>query len=262
MNKKPNSSTLYINSGVVLAAFLGMTSIFCLSVPASAAQKYNEQTTASGQKGVVPIHNLGIVEVPVSNNEINRIISDQEIHNIKLPESAKLTVDGGGYNAFLEVKGKKSEVIYITTETTVYSIKIKPTKIGAQKLHLVFDKKEKVVVPLIGNEREKVAVKLIKAAYKEGELLDKARTTRLSEKKKLLKDIEIRAYRRYDFDEDNLNVTLYVLRLGKGFNLEKLDISEKMFLIPELCKAPLGLSLSRDYLTKKDYTRLFIVGRN
>jgi hypothetical protein len=247
---------------VALAAALGIANILCITVPATAAQKYTEQTTVAGQKGVVNIHNLGIVEAPVSNSEINRIVSDQEIHTIKVPESAKLSVDGGGHNAFLEVKGNKSEVIYITTETTVYSIKIKPTKIGAQKLHLVFDKKQKVVVPLIGNEREKVAVKLIKAAYKEGEILEKARTTRLSEKKKLIKNIEIRAYRRYDFDEDNLNVTLYVLRLGKEFNLEKIDISEKMFLIPELCKEPLGLSLSRDYLTKKDYTRLFIVGRN
>jgi hypothetical protein len=262
MKKKTNSKTLSVNPMVALAAALGIVSILCMSFPASAAQKYVEKTTSRGIKGVVPINNLGIVEVPVSNTEINRIVSDQEIHNIKLPESAKLTVDGGGYNAFLEAKGTKSEVIYITTETTVYSIKIKPTRIGAQKLHLVFDKKQKVVVPLIGNEREKVAVKLIKAAYKEGEILEKARTTRLYEKKKLIKDIEIRAYRRYDFDEDNLNVTLYVLRLGKGFNLEKLDISEKMFLIPELCPQPLGLSLSRDYLTKKDYTRLFIVGRN
>jgi hypothetical protein len=262
MKKKTNSKTLSVNPMVALAAALGIVSILCMSFPASAAQKYVEKTTSRGIKGVVPINNLGIVEVPVSNTEINRIVSDQEIHNIKLPESAKLTVDGGGYNAFLEAKGTKSEVIYITTETTVYSIKIKPTRIGAQKLHLVFDKKQKVVVPLIGNEREKVAVKLIKAAYKEGEILEKARTTRLSEKKKLIKDIEIRAYRRYDFDEDNLNVTLYVLRLGKGFNLDKLDISEKMFLIPELCPQPLGLSLSRDYLTKKDYTRLFIVGRN
>jgi hypothetical protein len=244
--------------------FLVALSIFILA-DADAAQTYTDKALGSGKKGVIPIHDAGLVEVPVSNTEINHITSDQEIHHVKAPDTDKIAVEQAGgdpRNAFLDVKGTKAETIYIVTESTVYSIKIKPTKISAQKLHLVFDKKEKVVVPLIGNEREKVAVRLIKEAYKEGPLLEQARVTRLYEKKKLLTDIEIRAYRRYDWDEDGLNVTLYVLQLKKSFNLDKLDITERMFLIPELCREPLGISLSRDYLTKKDYTRLFVVGRN
>jgi hypothetical protein len=245
--------------------FLAAIYIFVMAGIAEAAQKYTDKAIGQGKKGGIPIQNEGLVEVPVSNTGINRIVSDQEIHQFKTPDTAKIAVEQAGqdaHNAFLDIKGTKSETIYIVTESTVYSIKVKPTKMRPQTLHLVYDKKEKVIVPLIGNEREKVAVKLIKEVYKEGPLLEQARVTRLSEKKKLLRDIDIRAYRRYDWDEDGLNVTLYVLRLGKGFNLEKLDISEKMFLIPDLCREPLGLSLSRDYLTKKDYTRLFVVGRN
>lgn len=248
-----------------LAALLGFITVFCLTVPASAASKYVEQTMAGRQKGVIPINSEGLVEVPVSNTQINRIVSDQEIHSVQKPDTKKIVVtqaDGNARNAFLNVKGTKSETIYIVTESAVYTVKLKPTNIRPQTLHLVYEKKEKVVLPLIGNEREKVAVKLIKAAFKEGPLLEQARTTSLHEKKKLLKDIDIRAYRRYAWDEDGLNVTLYVIRLNKRANLDKLDISEKMFLIPELCAEPLGIALSRDHLTKKDYTRLFIVGRN
>lgn len=236
--------------------------IICLIHQAQGEQKYIETAMDPAKKGIAYIYHEGINEVPVSNKEINRIVSDQEIHNIKLPKSARITVEGSGHNAFLEVKGTKSELIYITTETMIYAIKVKPTQIGAQKLQLVHEKKEKIIVPLIGNERENLAVQLIKAAYTEGKLLDKARVTRLSEKKRLIKDIEIRAYRRYDWQEDNLTMTLYILRLGKNFAYEHLEISEKMFLIPELCEQPLGISLTRDYLTKKEYTRLFVVGRN
>jgi hypothetical protein len=255
-----NASPLWIS-----AFFLSALFFFVIVGNAGGAQQYTEKTVGHGGKGVIPVQNEGIIEVPVSNTGINRIISDQEIHLIKAPDTDKIAVEQAGedaHNAFLDIKGTKAETIYIVTESTVYSIKVRPVKMRPQTLHLVYAKKEKVIVPLIGNEREKVAVRLIKAAFKEGPLLEKARITRLHKNKKLLKNIEIRAYRRYEWDEDGLSVTLYTLRLGKGFELDKIEISEKMFLIPELCPEPLGIALSRDYLTKKDYARLFIVGRN
>lgn len=262
---KTKCKTLTIKPFWPYAVMLGAIAIFFFCTTAQAAQKYTEKTIGQGKKGVIPIQNEGLIEVPVSNTGINRIVSDQEIHHIKVPDTDKIAVEQAGqdaHNAFIDIKGTKSETIYIVTESTVYSIKVKPTKMLPQTLHLVYEKKEKVVVPLIGNEREKVAVKLIKEAYKEGPLLEQARITRMSAKKRLIKDVEIRAYRRYDWDEDGLSVTLYVIQLKKGFNLDRLEVSEKMFLIPELCREPLGLSLSRDYITKTDHTRLFVVGRN
>jgi hypothetical protein len=254
----PKIRYIYVNQ-LIFSMFV----IFIFVGNSIAAKNLKELANDSISKSLINIYQEGVNEVPVSNTAINHIISDQPIKNIKLPESATLEVsEGDSNNAFLEIKGTKPELIYVTTETTVYAISLVPTEIGAQKLHLVFDKKEKVIVPLIGNERENVAVKLIKEAYKEGELLDKARvSTKLSKKVKFINYIELMEYRRYEWEEDELFLTVYILRLEKDAKFEKLDITERMFLIPELCESPLGISISRDYLTKNDYTRVFIVGR-
>ena len=203
----------------------------------------------------------GINNVPVSNIELNRIISGEDIPNVKLPESTKdIAAEGTGKNVILHCTGSKQELVYITTESDVFVLRLKPSKIPAQVIHLPSPKKPDII-PVLGNEREKLAVALIKAAYSESDILHKARENRLSGEKKLITGINIKEYRRYDFDEDDLRVMVYIVKLDDDFKYDEFKVTEKNFLIPELCKKPLGIALSRDYLTKRDYTRLFIVGR-
>jgi hypothetical protein len=203
----------------------------------------------------------GINNVPVSNIELNRIISGEDILNIKLPESAQeIAFEVTGKNAILQCTGSKQELVYITTENDVFALRLKPSKMPAQVIHLASPKKPDII-PVLGNEREKLAVALIKAAYSESDILQKARGSRPSTERKLIRGINIKEYRRYDFDEDDLRVMVYIVKLADDFKYDEFKVTEKNFLIPELCKKPLGIALSRDYLTKRDYTRLFIVGR-
>jgi TraK protein len=203
----------------------------------------------------------GINNVPVSNIELNRIISGEDILNIKLPESSTdIAAEGTGKNVILQCTGSKQELVYITTESDVFVLRLKPSKIPAQVIRLPSPKKPDII-PVLGNEREKLAVALIKAAYSESDIMQKARESRPSGEKRLIKGINIKEYRRYDFDEDGLAVMVYILKLADDFKYDEFKVTEKNFLIPELCKKPLGIALSRNYITKRDYTRLFIVGR-
>jgi hypothetical protein len=226
-----------------------------------AAPKFKEVASDKKYKGVVHVRPDGVNEVPVSTREINHILSDHNINNIKLPEDSPLSIDIQGKNAFLQCKSKKPEIIYISTQGNIYTLRIKPTAIGAQKIHLVGNINN-AVTKLHGNSREKLAVEIIKAAFSKGKLLEKARESRLSRHRRLIKDIIIKEHRRYDFEEDHLTLKVYIVKLANSFKYQRFKVTEKNFLIPDLTKKPIGIALSRDYLTKNDYVRLFILGRH
>jgi hypothetical protein len=241
---------------VIFGLLLGWTAT------AAAGQKIVETPTGRANRHVVYMPQEGINEVAVSNQEINRIEADRPILNIKMDENAQITADPNGETSFfLQISGSKKELIYINTEDAVYTVRLKPRRMEARTLKLMGGEKQSAM-PLIGNEREKIAVRLIKAAFTEDTILEKARMSQPYEEMRLIQDIEIKKYRRYDFDEDNLYLMVYIIKLANPFKYDKFKISEKNFLLPELCKKPIGLALSRDFLSKTGYTRLFIVGRN
>jgi hypothetical protein len=228
---------------------------------AYAAPKYKEFASDKKYKSVVHVRPDGVNEVPVSTREINHILSDYNINNIKLPEDSNLSIDIQGKNAFLQCKSTTPDIIYISTKGNIYTLRIKPTAIGAQKIHLVGNINN-AVTKLHGNKREKLAVEIIKAAFAKGKLLEKARESRLFRHRRLIKDIIIKEHRRYDFEEDRLTLKVYIVKLADSFKYPKFKVTEKNFLIPDLTKKPIGIALSRDYLTKNDYVRLFILGRH
>ncbi len=238
---------------ILLAIFLAST--------ATAAPKLKELAAEQKYKGVVYVRKDGVTDVPVSTREINHIVSDYNINNIKLPEDSPLSIDIQGKNAFLQCKSTQPEIIYISTKGTIYTLRIKPAGIGAQKIHLV-GSINNAVAKLHGNKREKLAVEIIKAAYGKGQLLEKARERRLFRLRHLIQDIIIKEHRRYDFEEDHLTLKVYIVKLADTFKYPQFKVTEKNFLMPDLAKKPIGIALSRDYLTKNDYVRLFILGRN
>jgi hypothetical protein len=211
-------------------------------------------------KGIVYVKAEGINEIQLSNKEINRIVSDDEINTIKLPEDAKISAELTGKNAFIRCNGDKVELIYIVVQDQVYAVRVKPADVGAQEIRLEGGKK-KEVLQLLGNEREKLAVKIIQAAFGEEPLMEKATVTDLKYKKiDLIRDIDIREYRRYDFNEDQLRLMVYLVKLSDRFKYDEFKIEEKNFIMPQLFLKPLGIAIDRDRLSKKEYTRLFIVG--
>ena len=228
------------------------------------------QTSLAGENRYVDINPKGIIylspesvnDVKLSNREINRIVSKEaEINTIKMPEDASISAEITGKDAFIRCGGTKSELIYIVSQNQVYAVRIKPADIGARELRLGGQNK-KEVSPLFGNEREKIAVKIIQAAFAEDPLMESATVTNLQyEKIDLIEDIEIRQYRRYDFNEDQLRLMVYLVKLSPKFKYPEFKIEEKNFLIPKLFLNPLGIAIDRDKLDKKNYTRLFIVGR-
>jgi hypothetical protein len=121
---------------------------------------------------------------------------------------------------------------------------------------------DNTVTKLHGNTREKLAVEIIKAAFSKGKLLEKARESRPSRSHRLVKNIIIKEHRRYDFEQDRLSLMVYIVKLANSFKYPKFKVTEKNFLIPDLTQKPIGIALSRDYLTKNDYVRLFILGRH
>lgn len=244
----------------LVQASIVLLTIFAASA-ASAAPKLKELAADQKYKGVAYVRQDSVAEVPVSTREINHILSDYNINNIKLPEDSPLSIDIQGKNAFLQCKSTKPEIIYISTKGNIYTLRIKPARIGAQKIHLVGNINN-AVSKLHGNKREKLAVEIIKAAYSKGKLLEKARESRRSRPRRLIKDIIIKEHRRYDFEEDHLTLDVYIVKLAGSFKYPQFKVTEKNFLIPDLTKKPIGIALSRDYLTKNDYVRLFILGRN
>ncbi len=235
--------------------------LILMANPVLAANNYKELAQDRKQKGVVHVRQDGVSDVPVSTSEINHIISNYNINNVKIPEDSPLVIDIQGKNAFLQCKSKKKELIYISTKGTIYSLRIIPTNLGAQKIHLVGNFNNGVA-KLHGNKREKLAVNIIKAAYSKGKLLEKATERQLSRERYLIKDIIIKEHRSYDFEEDQLRLMVYIVRLADAFKYSQFKVTEKNFLIPELVEKPIGIALSRDYLDKREYVRLFILGRN
>ncbi|MFN2245888.1 MAG: type-F conjugative transfer system secretin TraK [Candidatus Promineifilaceae bacterium] len=216
-------------------------------------------------EGIVYLSHESINNVKLSNREINRIVSkNADINTIKMPEDASISAEITGKDAFIRCRGTKSELIYIvSSQNQVYAVRIKPADIGARELRLIdADKEKEDALVLFGNEREKLAVKIIQAAFTEDPLMENATITNLKyQKVELIKDIEIRQYRRYDFNEDQLRLMVYLVKLSPEFKYPEFKIEEKNFLIPKLFLKPLGIAIDRDKLDKKNYTRLFIVGR-
>lgn len=247
--------------GKTLVQALFALCILLTAGPALAAPRFKEIASDQKYKGVVEVRPDGINDVPVSTREINHIVAQSNINNIKLPEDSPLSIDIQGKNAFLQCKSSQPEIIYISTKGSIYTLRIKPARIGAQKIHLI-GATTNAVAKMHGNKREKLAVEIIKAAYGKGKLLEKAKESRLSRRRRLIKDIIIKEHRRYDFDEDHLTLNVYIVKLADGFKYPQFKVTEKNFLIPDLAQKPIGIALSRDYLTKNDYVRLFILGRN
>lgn len=250
--------------GKNLVLALCALSALLITHQAYAAAKFKEVASDKKYQGAVSVSQEGVGNVPVSSTDINRIVSDHLIYHIKLPEDASIMAEidtTGGKNAFLQYKGKKTQTIYVSTKGGVYTLRIKPAAIGAQKIHLVGNVSNSVS-KLYGNKREKLAVDIIKAAFSKGKLLEKARKSRRFRHRRLIKDIIIKEHRRYDFEEDHLTLNVYIVKLADSFKYPKFKVTEKSFLIPDLTNKPMGIALSRDYLTKNDYVRLFILGRN
>jgi hypothetical protein len=244
---------------IMLSKISAILTVFLLVL--AAVSQGEDKYVDINPKGIVYLSHEGINDVQLSNHEINRVVSADEISNIKLPEDARISAEITGKNAFIRCEGKKSELVYIVAQSMVYAVRIQPAAIGAQELRLQGQKKAEIV-PLVGNEREKLAVKIIQAAFTEDPLMEKATVTNLQYQKiDLIKDIEIRQYRRYDFDDDQIRLMVYLVKLSAAFKYPEFKIEEKNFLIPQLFLKPLGIAIDRDKLSKNEYTRLFIVGR-
>jgi hypothetical protein len=228
----------------------------------SAAPKYKEVASDKKHSGTTMVNHEGVTDVPVSAREINRIVSDNVIYNIKVPEGSPIVAEidaNEGKNAFLQFKGHKDEIIYVTTKGAVYTLRLKPSDIGAQKIHLAASS-QKGVTQLYGNKREKLAVDIIKAAFVESGVIKNARKTKLSRERRIIKDIIIKEHLKYNFDDDNLELKIYIVKLANSFKYPEFKVEERNFLLPSLTKAPIAIALSRQHLTKKDYVRLFILG--
>ena len=101
---------------------------------------------------------------------------------------------------------------------------------------------------------------LIKAAFTEGDIIKNARKTKLSRERRIVKDIIIKEHLKYNFDDDNLELKVYIVKLADSFKYPEFKVEERNFLLPSLAKEPIAIALSRQHLTKKDYVRLFILG--
>ena len=220
----------------------------------------------------------GVTMVNFSNRHINRIIApgNRQIKDIIKEKGSGVEVQIEGRNAYISFLKSKIEgtndILYHTTPVTihpvvepdiVYTLIVTPKPINAQTVELKLDKDhiEKNLTFFKGLSVEEKILKLVKSVRTDT-IPESFVKRRIGVRLDIFKTIDV--YYRKDVVAEGEGLVLkeYVIALKRDAGLAEIEINEKQFLVPDLTKTPLGISLE-DFRLGKDNTRtrLFIVER-
>ena len=219
-------------------------------------------------------------KVILSNTDINRITcNDGPIKDVIYSEEKGLSVQINNNNAFVKflaakkhingynklIYPKKPAELYFVcgAENSVYTLIAIPKKIPAQNIQL-FSKKNKIKKNLSifqGIPFEKKVLMLTKYAYQD-EIPESFTIKTANTKIDIFNELNLFLKRTVIAEGEGIELNEYLISIKPGWSKEKITLEEKYFLLPELAKNPIGITLEKTYLGKGKTVRLFIVQKH
>jgi conjugal transfer pilus assembly protein TraK len=218
-----------------------------------------------------------VIKCNLSNRFINRIVApgNKVIKDLIIQKGNGIEVKIEGKNGFItflkkqdpltkEIKLQASPVeIYAVVEPDIiYTIIGQPKDITAQTVELVWAKNEieQNLKFFAGLPLEKKIVKMIKTTMAE-EIPDSFSQQKIGKQIDILKSVNIYFNRLIIAEGEGLVLKEYIVSLKKTAPQDEIAIKEQHFLLPELTKKPIGITIEDFSLSKKQSTRVFIVER-
>jgi len=216
--------------------------------------------------------------VVLSNRDVNRITcSEGPIKDIIYSKEKGISVKTEGNHAFVKFLITRDPVTgdlkYATVpsefyvvcgrDSVVYTLIALPRNVPAQAVQLVsLRKKIKKNISLFeGLPFERKVVLMVKAAFRD-EIPESFTVKPINRKLDLFRHVNITLRREIRADGEGLVLKEYVLVLKDSYPGAQRRLEEKLFLLPELTRHPVGISLEKLILRKGVPSRLFIVERN
>lgn len=216
--------------------------------------------------------------VVLSNRDVNRITcSEGPIKDIIYSKEKGISVKTEGNDAFVKFLITRDPVTgdlkYATVpsefyvvcgrDSVVYTLIALPRNVPAQAVQLVSLKKKikKNISLFEGLPFERRVVFMVKAAFKD-KIPESFTVKPINRRLDLFRHVSITLRREIRADGEGLLLKEYVLVLKDSYPGSQRRLEEKLFLLPELTRHPVGISLEKLILRKGVPSRLFIVERN
>jgi len=216
-------------------------------------------------------------KVVLSNRDVNRITcSEGPIKDIIYSKEKGITVKTEGNDAFVKFLITRDpmtgDLKYATVpsefyvvcgkDSVVYTLIALPRNVPAQAVQLVSLKKniKKNISLFEGLPFERRVVLMVKAAFR-NKIPDSFTVKRLNRTLNLFRYINITLRREIRAEGEGLLLKEYVLVLKDSYPGSQRRLEEKLFLLPEVTRHPVGISLEKLILRKGQSSRLFIVER-
>jgi conjugal transfer pilus assembly protein TraK len=218
-----------------------------------------------------------VIKCNLSNRYINRIVApgNKVIKDLIIQKGTGIEVKIEGKNGFItflkmqdpltgDIKFQTSPVeIYAVVEPDIiYTVIGQPKDMIAQTVELVWAKNEieQNLKFFAGLPLEKKIVKMIKATMAE-EIPDTFTQKKIGKQIDILKSVNIYFNRLIVAEGEGLILKEYLVSLKQTADHDEIPVKEQHFLLPELTKKPIGITVEDLTLTKKQSTRVFIVER-
>ncbi len=217
-----------------------------------------------------------VTKCDLSNKNPNWIKAPQgkQIKDVVIPKDAGVSVEIRGSDAFLtflrKVDQDTGETTFMTepikcfvvVDNLVYPIIGIPRATDGQTILLQWgsEKIEENLKFFEGLPIEKSIVKMTQAAMEES-LPSTFSQTKIGKSIETHQDLILYHRKTIEAEGTGLILKEFVIAMKNTSPLEKVELQEKFFLIPEVTDKPIGITIEDFVVTKKQKTRLFIVER-
>jgi conjugal transfer pilus assembly protein TraK len=248
-----------------------------------AAPKPKEQPQKQVQRNPIPqtstilAYPETVIKCNLSNRYINRIVApgNKVIKDLIIQKGNGIQVKIEGKNGFITFLKKQDplskkiklqtspvEIYAVIEPDIIYTIIGQPKDIIAQTVELVWAKNEieQNLKFFAGLPLEKKIVKMIKTTMAE-EIPDSFSQKKIGKQIDILKSVNIYFNRLIIAEGEGLVLKEYIVSLKQTAEKDEIPIKEQHFLLPELTKKPIGITIEDFTLSKKQSTRVFIVER-
>ena len=216
-------------------------------------------------------------KVILSSTDINRVTCNEGyIKDVVYSKEKGLSVKISQNNAFIKflvtkrhINGRE-ELIYPNkpvelyfvcgSDATIYTVIGVPKKVPAQNIRLVSKKKQikKTLSIFEGIPFEKKVLMLTKCTFQD-DIPDSFTVKMVNDKKDFFQDLNIFLKRMIIAEGEGIELKEYLISIKPNYSKQKMILEEKYFLLPEITKNPIGITLEKTALSKGETGRLFIV---
>ncbi len=219
-------------------------------------------------------------KVILSSTDINRVTCNGgPIKDVVYSKEKGLSVKINDSNAFIKFlvtkkhAGGRAELVYphkpvelyfiCGPDAAVYTVIGVPEKVPAQNIRLVSKKKQikKNLSLFEGIPFEKKVLMITKCAFQD-DIPESFTVKAANNKKDLFRDLNIFLKRTIIAEGEGIELKEYLISVKPGCSKQKMILEEKNFLLPELVKNPIGITLEKTALPKGETGRLFIVEKH